>query len=543
VKAKFKTYLVPVIISLITYLYYFYPILNSDTVIYSGKDSVRLHYASRLYLYDNLQNNKFPFWTDRMFQGYPIFSDLERGYQNLPNILLIYTFGPYNSYKLLHLICYLIGSLSLFLIIKDRLSNIWYFLPLNLLYFFSFFSILHQQHFNITLTYYLLPFVILLSIYYIQNQKIRYPIYLSLVYYFLITLGSIQLVFIVLCIQFIYVYSFYEVTHLKKLFSIFLFLTLLVSGPSLYTFAQIYRFSERSSSNIAGIGNLDFNLIPQVFYPFSFGIGDFNAGQLSKFYLVHEHSLYICISAVLVCLYLYLGTKSVKHRKFSLSIIFFTLFTNILLIAPFSYFRYWSRSEIGLIFLLVILIAEFLKNDLSKVKISKYLGIILSILLLIIPAFLNPNLVFIFKNSLLENKFIPLVWVFISFLVLFLLFNNLSFKKPILLLVITLDLLFFNSYLNSNLFMNSKDIYYSSIKTSPEIVYEKENELTLLNNNISNTGYSVLQPVYRSQSEIDGLKEALNFSNLYKIYLTFYILYIVALCTIIKYQKKIYEYL
>jgi hypothetical protein len=65
---------------------------------------VRIHLSSKFFLYESFQKNIFPIWTDKMFGGYPIFFDLERGYQNIFNLALVYFFEPILALNLLFMI-------------------------------------------------------------------------------------------------------------------------------------------------------------------------------------------------------------------------------------------------------------------------------------------------------------------------------------------------------------------------------------------------------------------------------------------------------
>ena len=97
-----KNFWIPLLLATLSYFTIFYPLFGSDTVIYSGKDSVNLHYPSRYYLHERLSNLEFPVWTERVFSGFPIYADIERGYLNPINVVSVVLFGPFRSYKVLH---------------------------------------------------------------------------------------------------------------------------------------------------------------------------------------------------------------------------------------------------------------------------------------------------------------------------------------------------------------------------------------------------------------------------------------------------------
>ena len=541
--SKLKPYFFPLLISIACYIYFFFPLIQSDNLIYSGGDSVRLHYASRLYLYDNLTNQQFPFWTERMFEGYPIFSDLERGYQNLPNVILVYLFGPFNSYKLLHFVTYLIGSVSLYLLVKPKLDKVIFFLPINLIYFFSFMMLIHQQHFNIILTFYLLPLIIYLTDLYCKKVNYRIPILLSFIYYFCITLGSLQSVLIVLAIQLIYFCLYSELSAIKPFIISFFILTTLLSLPSLYTFYQIYINSQRSVINISGAGNLDIYLLIQAIYPFSYGIENFYLEQIDSLYRKNEHSMYMGISAIFVSIYALLSTKLTKVKVLTILVICFFILSNFLLLPPFSLFRYWVRSEFALLFLFCILLTDFYSSNNSILKVKKYLVAILLTLIAFIPILLNRDILYLFKKAVLEDLSISIIWSFLLTSTVIILLSKFNYKKYIITSLIVFDVLFFTSKLDSNMFIKSQEIKYEPILSSIPVYKKVENDdYSLLNNFISSSGYSVLTPLAKEESKKFELRSQLSFERLLPIFVFFYLMYIIAVYTFIKYNKQFYEY-
>jgi len=542
--SKVKPYFIPLIISVACYIYFFFPLLKSENIIYSGGDSVRLHYASRLYLYDNLTNQQFPFWTERMFEGYPIFSDLERGYQNLPNVILVYLFGPFNSYKLLHFVLYLLGSLSLYLLLKTKLDKVIFFLPINLLYFFSFMMLIHQQHFNIILTFYLLPLIIYLTDLYCKRVNYKIPILLSFIYYFCITLGSLQSVLIVLAIQLIYFGLYSDLSTIKPFLISFFVLTTLVSLPSIYTFYQIYINSQRAVVDISGTGNFDMYLLIQTIYPFSYGIENFYIEQIDALYRKNEHSLYIGISIIFISIYAFLATKLTKIKVLSILTICFFLLSNFLLLPPFSLFRYWVRSEFAVSFLFCILIAEYYSSNSFILQSKKFLKVILILLLIaFIPIFLNKDILYIFKKAVLEDLSISIIWAFLFVSTLIILLTKFKYKEYLITFLIVFDILFFTSKLDSNMITKVQEIKYEPILSSIPIYNNVESDdYSLLRNVVSTSGYSVLTPLVQEETKKAELRSKLSFEKLLPLYLIFYFLYILAMYTFIKYNKHFYEY-
>ena len=529
---QIKILLVPLSISLISYLVYFYPLLDSGTTIYSGKDAIRLHYASRYFLYDSLKSSTYPSWTFRMFNGYPIYADLERGYQNILNLTLVFIFGPINSYKIIHFGFYLLGSLCLYFILKRHGGNYLTFTAGNLLYFFSFFPLIHQQHFNIVISMYSLPLIILLSLKFLEKSEIKYLVILSVINYFLFTLGSIQALLIVISIQIAYLSCFArKFKNLVKALFLDFALSFLLCLPALVSFLRLYLSSQRSSINLLGQGNLDFSNIYTFIYPFIFGNLNYIGETLNSNYVKNEYSLYLGISAFLISTLVLIFTKNLELRKFSLISLLLFIATNLLPIPPFSFFRYWVRGDIYLIFTEILLLNELYQNyDFYQKKISRFY--IFALGLIFIPLSLNRNLQYILKLSIQENYLIPAIWVFCVIGSLIIL-NYVKSKKFIVFLVI-FDILFFNYFLHPNLFMKVADISYESINSSPGVSTEND-ECTLFKNNISSSGYGGLVPATNLDFEMEN-----NFYTfIQKLYIFVIAVYLVILGIIYRYRSKI----
>lgn len=156
-KLNTKTFL---IISIISYFIIFYKLLSPSITMFSGKDSINYHYPTAFYLYERLHNGVFPSYTERILGGYPIYADIEVGYLNPTILVTTYLFNPIGAYKLIHFLTYLLGSYGLFRLIQKKGGSFLGYIAANTVYLFSFFALYHQQHFNITRVFYLLPLLI-----------------------------------------------------------------------------------------------------------------------------------------------------------------------------------------------------------------------------------------------------------------------------------------------------------------------------------------------------------------------------------------------
>ena len=81
-----KILLLAILISCSTYVLFYGPFLTA-THYFWGSDAQIEYVPARAYLYDQIVNHHtFPFWTERMYSGFPIYADLENSYLNPVNV-------------------------------------------------------------------------------------------------------------------------------------------------------------------------------------------------------------------------------------------------------------------------------------------------------------------------------------------------------------------------------------------------------------------------------------------------------------------------
>ena len=529
----------PSLISIVIYLFFFYPLLDPQTLIYSGKDSIRLHYLSRIYLYDNFQNNQFPFWTERMFGGFPIFYDLERGYQNLDNILLVYLFGPYNSYKIIHFICYLLGTVSLFLLFKKKYSfeknEIYlYYAAAVLIYYFSFFHLIHQQHFNFILATYLLPFLVYCLEYLIDTSKLRYTVLLSYCLYFIFTLGSTQIfltIILFLILYFLNFYNYRQKNNITNLVLVLLF-TFLLIFPGAVSYYSLYSKSSRSEFSNFYQGSLDSNLLVTFVYPHPFGLTNYLGTNLSENYTKNESLLYLGIISILIFTLFFRNLKP-ETIKFGICLLILFTVMNFINLPPFNYFRYWVRAEFLFSFYYAFFLPEILIK--SSKLLTKSLKYLLLLIIYLLPFLLNKNLIYIFKNSIpldFINVTIPFFGLVIVFFTAILFIRKYSL---VLLVLIIIDSAYFFSISKGSLFMKQNEIFYQNITTTNSLK-NFDSDYSLAYSSKNNSGYTQL-----------AIKEGLNNQSHYisidlvlKLYLIALVMYFSLLVVLYKkYEIKI----
>lgn len=444
--------------SVLTYLLFFWKLLLPSNIIYSGKDASSFNYPSRIYL----SNTKgLPVWTERVFLGFPLYADLEKGYLNPINVVLVKLFGPFNSYKILHFSCYLLGSISLFFFLRKYGANYWGFLAANAVYFFSFFSMYHQQHFNMLLTYYLFPTGLFLLDLLITSSKLRYAILNSLLLTFCFYLGSFQFIFLFLLLEIFYLVSQLGIS--KRFFSFLwyilgLFLILII--PGVFSTYTLYANSVREGALLHTVGSYTPAMLLNLVFPFLFNFSDKYMGVLlSKEYVMQETYTYVGIATVLFSLLGYLDIRNKSLKMFlNILMLFFIIvstfksvpFLSGLNIIPFSLFRYWIRSvsllNIGLAISIYSFILDANFPNLKK-KIWDNKILFAPLLYLLILELFNLDIISVLK-VLARNDYVFGYWYFVwgSFLItslLILFFKRLQ-KPTFISILITIDILLFS---------------------------------------------------------------------------------------------------
>ena len=95
----------------------------SDKLI-GGGDPISFFYPSAYYLYESLLALRFPFWSERILLGFPVYAISEFSYLNLLHILGTLIFGPFAVFKFEHILFYTLGAFGLFGLLK-KFFAIW----------------------------------------------------------------------------------------------------------------------------------------------------------------------------------------------------------------------------------------------------------------------------------------------------------------------------------------------------------------------------------------------------------------------------------
>ena len=466
----------PISVSLIPYVLFYLPILSKNTYL-GGSDPTKYFYPSRYYLWESLVNGRFPFWTERIYSGFPIYADSERVFLHPLNILVTVLMGPFDSYKFLHLMFYTLGSTALYIFLRRRGFSYLGIFAANLIYYFSFYHLFHQQHFNFTLTTFSIPLGILLADNFARTKKIKWFYLINFLVVLFLYFGSFQSVLIL-----VIAILFYLVTNIPEIINRIIGLKLMfLSGLLILTFSlpllvptfQLYLKANRSTFGLDFTqGSYHPLMIVNVIYPYFFGNGsNYKWNMVSSEYGIHETYVYVGVVA-LVCGFL--GLKSLKKQRFRnflllnisafliLGIIKFIPFYNNIPIPLISMFRYWGRSIVLFDFALACLAGYFVSYPSKSIEMLKFKQfelikikhpLVLPVGLLIILTLLNSRTLLIMKLFVMR-AFVPdrsfFVWLTLLALTLVTITScKTSLKKDLLsyslVILIFVDLFYFGN--------------------------------------------------------------------------------------------------
>jgi len=372
---KYKKIFLAFLISFLTYVIFFGKFLLNDFYFWDS-DAQYFYIPSRVYFYEKIvENGTFPFWTERILSGFPIYADAENGYLNPINALSILIFGPTLSYKVLHIVFYLVGSLSLFFLLQRKNFNILSFFIANLIYFFNIFMINHQIHFNIILTFYLLPAAIILVELYLEKPKIKFIVLQSIIISFSILYGHIQSSLIFSLGVGLYFIVFAGKRFFSKytlLYLGFLSVAILIQiMPQVLPSKELFEVSERSAEVNMYQGSMYPNMFTFILYPYLFGEQkEYIGKEIKSGFTYTEIYMYLGFTTFVLFTISMLFLKNNKITIYCfltllLFLIFFSLEYNKIFdknTPIVSLFRHWERTVVLFSFGISLAVANLISN-------------------------------------------------------------------------------------------------------------------------------------------------------------------------------------
>ena len=527
------------VISVISYLVFFYPGVLEDKVIFSGKDASAFHYPSRVYLYERLSQLEFPFWTERIYGGFPIYASLERGFLNPLNLAAVVIFGPLASYQAMHLVHYIAGSIGLYLLSRKLKINHLGFAAANFVLFFSVAQILRQQHFNAVLTTYLIPLLLYITAMATESRSKKLTLLGAGLLSYMFYLGSFQTLLIGGIAQLIYVLVFSSKHKglVKQLVFFYLF-ALILSLPGLVPTAQLFIESARSEGPpLFAQGSFTPLMLLNLVAPFLYKSGaEYQGVIIHRDFLMHETYVYTGLIAASIGVLAAIGLRDKKLKRFAaisivigllLAIVGYLPVLKTVLPLPLSLFRYWPRGLLLVYLPLALLVGKFFSTAKLEITIRKLRPVLLLLLFLGFVELLN------FRNPVSlamvrlffrdDFTFDPSMKIWIDLLVVSALFYALYFigalkfesLKLLLFGMLLFDVFYFSNIAADRLFVSQEEIL-----PHPQRVEKSNKSKTIdLTNNITGDnalyfkfwgilGYDPLVP-----AKMDAAIKDLDFKN------------------------------
>jgi len=264
--------------------------------------------------------------------------------------------------------------------------------------------------------------------------------------------------------------------------------TVIILFPSFFSYLSLFQNSTRSDFLNFNQGSLETNYLISFIYPFPFGAASYQGTNISSFYYKNESHLYLGI-CMITTLILFFQNLTKKYFKFGLLLIIFFIFANFLNLLPFNLFRYWIRAEYIFSLYLTLCLPQFF-NIQKKFSSFNLISIGLFICLIII-SFSEKNLVYVFKNSLIAD-FYTVTLPFFIFLI-FYLFFLIRKKYDFLLILISLDIVYFSLLPLDSMFISKDRVYYQPISNIIN-TSSFSSDYSLAYNNSNPSGYTQLIP-------------------------------------------------
>lgn len=350
------------ILSIICFLIFNFNYIFGNALL-KGDDASSLYYPGIYYLKENLNKGVFPFYTEKIFSGYPIYQYSELGYLNPLRILLTSILPFEKVLPAEYIIFFIIGLIGYFKFLrKKNISDSAIFFS-HFIFFYNFQFIGRFVHQQLIFTIMLLPMLIYLSHRFFfeenQNNKKMFIIFSGLLVTLGILYGSFPGVFLLLLGQFLYIVT--ECVNRKNLKSIikyYIFLFLTFISFSFYSLYPTYSLFTDSARNIEDFSLTKGSISPVllgVSFITPFPLGDYDnylGEKFSSSWFWHEIHTYQGLSFFILCLLGYLYLKNLDFKKFFivclsffiiLSTLKYSIFGNIIDFFPFNLFRYHLR--------------------------------------------------------------------------------------------------------------------------------------------------------------------------------------------------------
>lgn len=418
-------------------------------------------YPIKKIITDSFRSLIVPLWNQFSYSGYPLLAGFS-GALNPFNLLMV-IFKPINGWTLMIFCQFFFSTLAMYLSLKENYKSKLSTIIGAITYGFSAFAIVWSQFVSAGFAMVWLPLIFLNIDRFFKTQKIKYLLYLSPLYFLLMTAGHFQaLVYGCLFSGLYFLWKLFlnKQNSRKKivLFSISVIIGIILMAIQLLPTIELGKNSIRFSENY--ISEYNYGLLPlekivTLFAPDYFGNPTtFNYWSSFNYFETVVYSGILAIFSLIFSLY---NFKKLKDEKFFLfaNITVLLLAFNTILGKLIYFFKFpgLSTSAAGRIifisaFCFSVLTANFMeKISLHKIKntLRYYWGYFLFLFVVTISTIVLYKESSIYldlqKNYLvaIRNMFIPIV---LSCLIVFILafIKSLNLKRILILLIVIFDL-------------------------------------------------------------------------------------------------------
>jgi len=422
---------------------------------------------SQIYLWKNLiidsfKSFQFPLWNQFSYSGYPLLANFQSGVFNPFNILMLF-FGPIYGWTLIIFCQFFFSAITMYLYLEETYKNKLSSIIGAITYGFSGFAIVWSQFATAGFALIWLPLIFLCIKKFFKTNKFKYLLYLSPLYFLLMTSGHFQaLVYGCLFSGFYFIWKLINNSNNNKniiiLFSISVIIGISLMAiqllPTIEMGNNSVRFFEEYISKF-NYGLLSLDRIITLFAPDYFG--NPNTMNFWGSFNYYETTIYCGVISIFAIIYSIFRFKKLKNEKFFLCLAFLSLL--LAFNTPLGKLIYQlntpgistsaaGRIAIIFVFCTSVLVSSLIKNiKLLNIKstLRYYWGYFLFLFIISVStiimyktAYLYPSLQQNYMVAL-RNLFIPIT-LSISIFIILALIKNIKLKRVLILLIVIIDL-------------------------------------------------------------------------------------------------------
>lgn len=538
------------ILAIICFVLFNFNYLFTNTLL-RGDDASSLYYPGIYYLKENLRNGNFPFYTEKMFAGYPIYQYSELGYLNPLRIILTILLPFEKVLPAEYFLFFLIGIIGYFKLLREKKINDSAIFFSHFIFFYNFQFLGRFVHQQLIFTIMLLPMLLYLTYKFFndsnQAKKKLSIIYSGLLIALSILYGSFPGIFLLLLSQFIFTIS--EIVKKENILSLlkyYFFFFLVFFSFSFYSLYPTYSLFLDSARNIEEFSITKGSISPVLLissFVTPFPLGEYNnylGENFSSSWFWHEIHTYQGLAFFLLVVLGFIYLKNLTFKRFfiicfSTFIIFATLkyniFGNLLDIFPFNLFRYHLRFGSIFAFALSILGASIIHKIIHEYERNEVIDMLKNFTFLLIPVIIftyvtfaslnfyeTKTLLIHFKNAVTSNTIPYFKTSFLAsfFILIIMIIYKISRRKSLLVsipIIAVIELILFaNIIYSENLvvknLINPEVEKITKFYSGKRVVFDNKiyGNQTLYYSNWNIYGYSAYdQKNYKDYMEFNNL--------------------------------------